>query len=174
MDHMEMVDKLREKANVSYEEAKTALEKSEWDLLDALVYLENQGKMGAEKTETYTTKKEPRPQADEAQDVRGAFTRLFSFIAELINKGNRISMEVRRHQKLVLTIPLTVLILLLIFVFWWVLPIMVVGLFFGARYSFKGPGIADTVNRAMDKAADTAQSIKSGIKNNEKHDSSAE
>ncbi|NLO13382.1 MAG: ubiquitin, partial [Clostridiales bacterium] len=44
MDHFEMVEKLRQKANVSYEEAKAALEHSEWDLLDALVYLESQGK----------------------------------------------------------------------------------------------------------------------------------
>ena len=37
MEHIDMVEKLRQKANVSYEEAKQALEKNEWDLLDALV-----------------------------------------------------------------------------------------------------------------------------------------
>ena len=39
MDHFEMVEKLRAKANVSYEEAKAALEASDWDILDALVLL---------------------------------------------------------------------------------------------------------------------------------------
>ena len=40
MDNLEKVDKLRERANVSYEEAKAALEANGWDLLDAMVYLE--------------------------------------------------------------------------------------------------------------------------------------
>ena len=40
MEHFEMVEKLRQKANVSYEEAKDALEKCDWDMLDALVLLD--------------------------------------------------------------------------------------------------------------------------------------
>ena len=40
MDHYEMVENLRTKANVTYEEAKAALEASDWDMLDALVLLE--------------------------------------------------------------------------------------------------------------------------------------
>ena len=45
MDHFEMVEKLRTKANVTYEEAKAALEASDWDILDALVLLESEGKV---------------------------------------------------------------------------------------------------------------------------------
>ena len=45
MDHLEMVEKLREKANVTYDEARTALEVCNWDLLDALLLLENEGKL---------------------------------------------------------------------------------------------------------------------------------
>ena len=40
MDHLEMVEKLRAKANVSYEEARDALEACDWDLLDALLMLQ--------------------------------------------------------------------------------------------------------------------------------------
>ena len=45
MDNFEKVEKLREKAGVSYEEAKTALEQCNYDLLDAMIYLEKQGKV---------------------------------------------------------------------------------------------------------------------------------
>ena len=45
MNEYEKVEKLREKANVSYEEAKAALEKCNWDLLDAIVLLEREGKI---------------------------------------------------------------------------------------------------------------------------------
>ena len=60
MDHFEMVEKLRTKANVSYEEAKAALEASDWDILDALVLLESEGKVnnGEAKAE-YTTQEKP-------------------------------------------------------------------------------------------------------------------
>ena len=43
MDHFEMTEKLRERAQVSYEEAKEALELNEWDMLEAIVYLEREG-----------------------------------------------------------------------------------------------------------------------------------
>ena len=40
---VEMVERLREKAPVSYAQAKEALEYSEGNLLDALIYLEEKG-----------------------------------------------------------------------------------------------------------------------------------
>ena len=56
MDHFEMVEKLRTKANVSYEEAKAALEKTDWDVLDALVLLEGEGKVSdGQPAAEYTT-----------------------------------------------------------------------------------------------------------------------
>lgn len=46
MTNLEKVEKLKEKAKVSYEEAKDALEACEWDMLDAIVKLEREGKIG--------------------------------------------------------------------------------------------------------------------------------
>ena len=60
MDNFEKVEKLREKANVTYEEAKTALENSNWDMLDAMIYLEKNGKVKEDKRAEYTTKTEMR------------------------------------------------------------------------------------------------------------------
>ena len=56
MDHLEMVEKLRAKANVSYEEARDALEACDWDLLDALLMLESEGRLNEEKQAEYTTR----------------------------------------------------------------------------------------------------------------------
>ena len=44
MTELEKVEKLREKANVSFAEAKEALDNTGGDILDALIYLEKQGK----------------------------------------------------------------------------------------------------------------------------------
>ena len=49
MDHLEMTETLREKAGVSYEEAREALERNNWDLLGAIVDLEKQGRFSARK-----------------------------------------------------------------------------------------------------------------------------
>ncbi|MDY5103377.1 MAG: UBA/TS-N domain protein, partial [Agathobacter sp.] len=40
MDNFEKVEKLKERANVTYEEAKQALEACDWDILEAMIYLE--------------------------------------------------------------------------------------------------------------------------------------
>lgn len=45
MDQLEKVEKIREKTGVTYEEAKAALDAAGGDVLDALVYLESQGKI---------------------------------------------------------------------------------------------------------------------------------
>ena len=55
MERLEKVEKIREKTGVSYEEAKNALEACEYDVLDALVYLETLGKINREKLATYST-----------------------------------------------------------------------------------------------------------------------
>ena len=67
MDYMQMVEKLREYANVTYEEAKAALDEANGDLLEAVILLERQGKTKQPEQSTYTTKAEEQPQY---QDVR--------------------------------------------------------------------------------------------------------
>ena len=58
MDNLEKVEKLRERANVSYEEAKAALEQSDWDLLDAMVKLEKSGKTAGPRQSDFRTSAE--------------------------------------------------------------------------------------------------------------------
>ena len=58
MDNFEKVEKLREHANVTYEEAKEALENSNWDILDAMIYLEKNGKTRESQRAEYSTKTE--------------------------------------------------------------------------------------------------------------------
>lgn len=45
MEDHKLIDKLKNETNISYEEAKIAIEKSNWDILDAFVYLEENGKV---------------------------------------------------------------------------------------------------------------------------------
>ena len=163
MDHFEMVEKLRQKAQVSYEDAKSALEACDWDLLDALVYLEQQGKLQNEQKASYSTKQEPGPVPKQAPHYRGGvFQRLFDLLVSLVNRLNEVDLEVKRAGKTMFTLPVIAFVLLLIFAFWITLPLMAVGLFFGLRYRFRGAKGVEGVNRVMDKAAEMMDNIKSG------------
>ena len=55
MENLEKVEKLRERAEVTYEEARAALEENNWDLLDAMVALERAGKTKAPEKKNFST-----------------------------------------------------------------------------------------------------------------------
>ena len=60
---LELVERLKEKADVSYTQAKEALEYSGGNLLDALIYLEEKGAIPRAEGAYYSTRSEtpPRP-----------------------------------------------------------------------------------------------------------------
>lgn len=156
MDRFEMTEKLREKTGVSYEEAKAALEATEWDILEALVLLEEK-KPAPEKEAAEDMKKEPqkaeqgapaeesrsrayrreRPKADTAA-MRRAVQRVLDFLALLIEKGGRNRLEARAGERTLISIPLTVLAAAVIFLFWLTVPMMFLGLVLGVRYRLVG------------------------------------
>ena len=174
MDHFEMVEKLRSKTNVSYEEAKAALEASDWDLLDALLYLENKGRVRTENETNYTTRQEPRikqePESDK-EEFKGFLERVFIAIGDLVKKGNRTFLDIHRRDHKLLELPLTAVLLLFLISFPITMWVFVISLFFGFRYSFRGENVSDSVNRALDKAADQAENVFSGFHNKNNPDS---
>jgi hypothetical protein len=170
---LEQVEKLRERANVSYDEAKAALEATGGDLLEALIYLEKQGKVKAPDGNGFYSSAAAAPQYDEERARReereaqrgesfsGLLKRFGRFCLRLLQKGNKNTFEVLKGSECKASIPVTVLALLLLFAFWVTLPLMVVGLFFGLRYRFQGPDLGrDSVNRAMDTVADATDEVK--------------
>lgn len=173
MDHIEMVEKLRQKANVSYEEAKSALERNNWDLLDAMIELEKQGRINADaatydtasdaKSETY----QPVNATASAKEKHSGWNNFTAWCRALFSKIWRNSFVVtNKNGEKMVEAPILILIVLAIFCFWILIPLLVIGLFFGMRYSFAGPDIkAEEVNRAMSKATDVAEGIREDIKN---------
>lgn len=157
MDHFEMVEKLREKANVSYEEAKAALEAADWNLLDALVLLENQGKVAGEAA--YSTKTEPKDNAHDSGRCAEAASRVGRQVVSGINNLSRYFVTFTRKGETLFELPLMVVLLMLIFGFWATVPLLIVGLFFGFKYSLRGAAGVEAVNRVMDKASEVADNI---------------
>ena len=166
MTNYEMVEKLSEKLGVTLEEAKTALEASDWDMLDAALLLEKEhgGEAG-----TYTTRQEKKTIEEEPAHRGGryALKRLGQVVKHLFDVGNRNRFEVRRKdsEEIVLDMPTTAMVLLLIFAFWVCVPLLVIGLFGGFRYSFSGAELGrESINKAMDKAAEAADKVMDDIR----------
>lgn len=159
MTEYEKVEKLCEKANVTYEEAKTALEAADWNLLDALVLLEQQGKVkGA--AARHSTKAETIP--EEEPEKESAFKQHAAGFRDQIRKFIRICCDnqfaISHKGKEVLRVPVIVLVILVLVSVGWTLLALAAGLFFGLRYSFHGEHLGKpAVNDVMDKAADTAE-----------------
>ncbi len=173
MDHIEMVEKLRQKANVSYEEAKSALERNNWDLLDAMIELEKQGRINGNAA-TYDTASDDKNEAYQpvnatasAKEKHSGWNNFKVWCKALFSKIWYNSFVVTsKNDTKVIEAPILILIVLAIFCFWILIPLLVIGLFFGMRYSFAGPDIkAEEVNRAMSKATEVAEGIKEDIKN---------
>lgn len=138
MDHYEMVEKLRQKANVSYEEAKAALEKAEWDILDALVLLENEGKVKQEGT-TYTTEEKAVPEQKKQNDFITALNRIFFHLKRFVNFLCRNEMHITWKNGEHTEMTLIILALLLCLCAPLVIIGMVIGFFCGARFTLQGP-----------------------------------
>lgn len=178
---LEQVEKLRERTGVTYEEAKTALEEANGDLLDAVINLEKQNKVkgpqsggyyhsqtGAQEGSNSTSQTTVTVQttSSNGSSFGEAMGKFFRWFGKLVHKGNTNSFTVMKNDEKILAIPLTAMVLLLIFAFWLVIPIIIIGLFFGYRYWFEGPEVGKpAVNKAMDSVAEAAENLKKDITN---------
>ncbi len=180
---LEQVEKLREKANVSYHEAREALASTNGDILEAIIKLEKDKKIappgnggfyssqGHSRREQDRETKRSRPGWEESVGRDGSVTfaelagRFLRWCGRLIDRGNRNSFVVKKDGVRIMTVPVTVLAVLLLFAFWIVLPLIILGLFFGYRYRFAGPDLGrENVNRALDTVARAANDLKKEVK----------
>ena len=174
---IELVEKLRSYADISYEEAKEVLEKTNGDMLEAILELERQGKTKAPQDggkfvtnkEQVSDKSYSKSKQEKESTLGEMVKRFFGWIKIMIKKGNVNLLVVSRYNQDVIRLPLTMLALLLILGFWVIIPIMIVGLFFNFKYYFEGPDIGtEKVNKVMDDVAKAAEDIKTDIKGDQK------
>lgn len=175
MDEFEKVEKLRQRANISYEEAKEALEKSQGDLLDAMIYLEGQGKISADEQTSRSTTYEGQTDLVDVRDTvekedkknkksERTLGQKIKYLCHLIwikIRENKFLVE-RKGEKIV-TLPVWVLLLALLVSFWTVGVVLIVGLFFECRYEIAGPDDLSVVNNAFDKAGDVVEKVKDEV-----------
>ena len=180
MEKLEKVELVREKTGVSYQDARDALDACDDDVLDAIIWLETNGKTQAQ-TATYETASQATrsasPEMVQAQTeyhesskktkVGDVWSSFRTQVKKLLRAGFDMTFIAERHGATVVSLPLIILIVGLLA--WGVsLWLLIVGLFFGFRYRIEGAeSVTIDVNEAMDKAADMADSIKNDFSKNE-------
>ena len=171
MEHFEMVEKLSQKANVSLARAKEVLEKHNWDMLDAMIELENTKEAQPEKAE-YSTQNNPAQEtaqpvhntASDKDSFCDIMRRFCRWCGNIIHKGMKNELIVDRKGEQLMAIPMTVLAIVLILGFWIILPLLVVGLFLDCRYHVEGRELGKpAVNEAMNKVSEMAEEIKAKV-----------
>lgn len=120
MEHIDMIEKLCEKAGISLGEAKEVLERADWDMLEALVILEKEGKIQPLTTSVSTVEKESayeKVESEMRKSKDSSWNRFWSELMEnlklLFNKIFTHSLVMRsRKSGNVIHIPLFIGIIL--------------------------------------------------------------
>ena len=173
MDNLEKVEKLRERANVSYEEAKAALEESDWDLLDAMVKLEKSGKTAGPRQSDFRTSAETQEDyvavKDKVMEQQNKKVHVGRTLGDVFRSFFRVCRDnafcVNRAGEQVFRLPLIAMLVILLFTWKILIPVMIIALFFGFRYSFEGKDELKDANKFMDTAGNVVESFKEGWNN---------
>jgi len=88
MENIEKIDMVRERMNVTYEEAREALEASNWDVIEAVIKIERDRQ--ARREEVF---------------VRG--NELVEKIKEILRQGNINRLRVKQDDQVLMEIPVT-------------------------------------------------------------------
>ena len=174
MDNLEKVERLREHADVTYEEARDALNAVNGDMLDAIVLLEKQGKTKKPDQSTWSTSYEEQTRyqpvrekvaRQQAESEESAGKKIGRALKKLLHILKHNSFCVTRKGSLLFMMPAWVFALILLMSWRMLLPIMIISLFFWVRYSFQGEDDLSRANQFMDKVGNLADDVRDQFKN---------
>jgi hypothetical protein len=139
---LEQIDELRKRANVSFEDARDALEKCDGDLVQALVYLEKNGKIKS------TAACEPKES-------------LWDKFKALVKRGNNTRFIIWKKERTILNLSVTLSIIIAILAFHISVIGLLIALILGFRFKFeKSNGEGLKVNETFDKMHEDMENIK--------------
>lgn len=146
--NLEQIDELRKRSNASYEEAKKALEESNGDMVEALIYLERERKT---KHAYY--------------DHENGFENFIRAVKKAIIKGNNTKFIIKKNEAVILSLPVTIVVIITIIAPYITLGAIILALVTGYKIRLQGKNGEDMeVNKHFDKASEYVDKIKTTIK----------
>ena len=175
--------KVHDACGASFADAREALEACGYDVLDAVVWLEREGRVaagsahfstspeGADATEAQAMS---QAQDDYERSTRHvgferALARVWGWVKRVAHKGMNVSLVAERRGRKVISLPILVFLALAVLAFWVVVPLVVLSLFFDVRYRFDGLGsVTVDVNEWSRKASDGVEHLKQDVMDEER------
>ena len=156
MNRFELIEKLRERADINYEEADQLLSDTQDDLIAALIILEKQGRLkGLQQGRTDRV-----PGADDVRTETGTKKSRRSVIGHAVRTfGNFIAhttFHMAHGENEILVLPTFVFALLMLFFWQTIAPLMLISLFFKVHYFFDGTASTKAANDFIDQAEELA------------------
>lgn len=131
---LEKIDMLMERANISYKEAKEALEMHDGDMVEALIYLEASNKTASNKT----AQKSNRSGSQRTQSQKNPNnTDFFDDVKNFIQKMHKTNFVIGNSQKKIIDIPLTIASLIILFTLPVSLFVLIIPYLFGYKISIQ-------------------------------------
>ena len=175
--------KVHDACGASFADAREALEACGYDVLDAVVWLERQGRVAAgcahfstspEGADASEAQAMSQAQDDYEKSTRHvgferALARVWGWVKRVARKGMDVSLVAERRGRRVFSLPLIVFLVLAVLAFWVVVPLVVLSLFFDVRYHFDGLGaVTVDVNEWSRKASDGVEHLKQDVMDEER------
>lgn len=127
---LEQVDLLMQRANVSYTEAKEALERCNGDIVESLLYLEKAEKINTQKS---------------------ASSSKIDKVTSFIDKLNATTFIMKKKERIYVNVPLSVALIAIILSFHVSILAIVIAVIFGVRIAIIGENdIANKINSTID------------------------
>ena len=143
MDKNDMVKKLHEKSGISEADARDALERSSWDMLDALQLLENEGKiqpLTASMTtvgDTSSYEQVEPSNTKNSKKTNDGWNEFVDKIKEIMRKSVDNSLIVRRRGEEILSVPVLIFIIVAILEIAPLVIAFIIGFIFECSYSIE-------------------------------------
>ena len=160
MNRLEMIETIRKRADISYEEADRMLNEAEGDALAVLVRLEKMGKLKSQQG-CDTDKAQTGTSAEPTFEKEGRKENLFK---KTIRVGGRFLAHTKLHiihnENELIVMPSFVFAILMVFFWETILPVVLISLLFNVHYYFDGEADVERANAFFDRAEDVAEEIK--------------
>jgi hypothetical protein len=146
---IEMVDEVLKRVNVSIEDAAEALELNNCDVLSAIIYLEKNKKVRTSSKEKFE------------KNIDNTCNSLTSWLKKIIHLGNTNYIVIRKDEKIISNLSITITSITLIFGFYVVIPLLILAMLTGHQITFEGSELEKTqANKYSKKIQEEINEIK--------------
>lgn len=153
MINLSLIDKLQKQANVSFEDAKEALEMTEWDVLDAYVWLQAQGRIDSlpmeSEPENNEKKEEKKNMENNQNTVNTSDEEDLGFFGNIFRMLRQNRLVARASRGRVWSVSLLGMVFVLLFFRKFFFVALIISLLLQVKYSIEGPDAKKKGNAAQ-------------------------